>query len=218
MVATRRTTASRRAWPAPRRVRIIPVSVLGLDAIEEVIEQEQNGEVVHVPVKRRDFRHAPINLAVPVAAIIPDRLDQILAGLSPRQRRRAQRRVRLALLRSQSRSFRRFGGTIVGAAQDGLGTMVGAVLGPVGSGLAKPVLALAAEWLAQQPDPQRALDLRASEERVQAVRRIEARAAYARRDLLQRFAAQVRSFEENYPGWDAETGLEERERRIRSTT
>jgi hypothetical protein len=200
MMVTRRTTAGLGAGVAQGRVRIIPVSVVGLGAIQEVLAAEQNGMPVEIAVKKEDIDGVPVNLEVPIAAILPDRLDQILAGLSPRMLKRARRNARLAVVRTQGRKAKRIGGRAAAATQGLIGTVVG-VFAPAAEKPSKAMLALIAQWADQKEG--------ASAPATNPSRLVGAGAPLALRTLLEKFVRRVGQFERDFEGWDAEQGLEE---------
>lgn len=192
----------RRAGPGAARVRIIPVSVVGYDAIDVEV-QEQNGIRVEIPVKRAGDR-SPVNLDVPICAVLPDRLDQILAGLSPRMRKRAQRRERLATLRAQGGKVRRLA-RLSDSTQETVSTVVGWIVHGPSKQMSKSILAMAAQWAEQKAAPARPGPPAPSAE---ALRRVDQSSVLARSALLLLFAERLKRFERDYPGWDADEGLQ----------
>lgn len=200
----RRKKRSRVAGSAPGRVRIIPVSVLGPGAVELVV-QDLNGVPTEMRVKREGFLHRPINLDVPLAAILPDRLDQILADMSPQMRQRAERRARWARFRANHQGMRRLGGQALETTQEMWGSLVGMMLLPWAGKITQSMLDLLSQQLLQHDEF--AVDPAAAEARAQVLRRIGSQSTQARSALLEGFAARVRRFEQDFSGWDAQEGL-----------
>jgi hypothetical protein len=206
MVATRMPDGQSDHLP-PGRVRLIPVSVLGKGAVERLERGTADGSGVHrfAVVKRAGFRPRPINLDVPFAAILPDLLDQVLAALSPRQRRRVRRAERWRRLRANGRWFERHAGRVLLGTQQVLAVVLDRLL-PGSSALAGPVLNLLGMWMARRAgEPMELAGDRSGREGARGDYAppvtLEAQAA-----LLQRFATRVESFERAYEGWDAMQG------------
>jgi hypothetical protein len=184
------------------RVRIIPVSVLGFDAVEQY-SLEQNGIASDVHVKS-DAVRAPINLDVPISAVLPDRLDQILAGLSPRTLRRAKRHERLELLAAQGGKVKRIA-RLADSTQETISSVIGWIVPGPSEQASRTVLALAAQWAEQKPGAGAA----GPSLTLETLRRVDRHAVLARRTLLQRFAGRLALFQQTWEGWDAEEGLQE---------
>lgn len=207
MLVARQQGRDRATGSAPGRVRIIPVSVLGIGAVEIGTLVQEVGAPVEILVKKQDFLHRPINLDVPLAVILPDRLDQILADMSPRMRRRAERRAKRAQLRASGQGLRRIGGGMLETTQDVWGGLVGTFFGPWAERITTPLLDLLVQRMIQQSDGL-AADPTAHEGRARALRRIDAQSTLARSALLKGFEDRVHRFEQDFKGWDAQEGLD----------
>ncbi|WP_076832363.1 MULTISPECIES: hypothetical protein [unclassified Frankia] len=208
MVRARRPVAVR-GEPMAGGVRLIPVSVLGRGVAE--LTTEPDG--VDVMTKRADVEPHPINLDVPLSAILPDRVEQVFASLSPRTLRGLRRAARRRRRRQAGQRIRWLGGETLRIAGRPLQVVIGLALGRQAADISEPLVEYLVEMLARSTSTGPGTiseDRHEVEEMLHRLGPIAANSATVLRSLLLSFAERVADFDQGYPGWNLVSALEKR--------
>ncbi|MCG5219236.1 GTPase domain-containing protein [Streptosporangium sp. KLBMP 9127] len=200
--------------------RLIPLSAVGRDVVE-LREAPDGSERM---VKRQGRELNPINIDVPLAVILPDRVEQAMALLSPTTLRKLERKLARMRRRRTRKGIHLFGRTFFESTAEPLTEAI--FLRFLDAPTAKFVTTLVVSAF-RAGSAQRATDPEgdtpesdADEEQSSAM---SAQAAFVRtlaphseqvmRLLMDAFDRRVQRFENDCPGWDLAEGLADWERR-----